>query len=158
MKQALWWSVASFAIGLVTPGLVIFWLEVFVGRFSPVASIADILERQYSEGGDKLIVLEVFGLVPFAVLAGACFLAARWLRSSRLACVAVGGLLGLLGLMVPCHYSVWYPLYTHGHAGSTDVLAFLVIPFLCIPTLCIGLLLGWLVSLLPHFRNATNVA
>jgi len=156
-KQALRWSIASFAIGLVTPSLIIFCLEVFGGRINPLASIADILRRQFSEG-DNLFLLAAFGLIPFAVLSVACFVAARWLSSSRLACVAVGGLLGVLALMVPGHVAVWYPLYGRGHASSTAVIAFIFIPFYCIATLCIGLLVGWLVSLLPHFRHATNVA
>ena len=156
-KHALYWSVASVAIGLVTPALVILWLEVFVGHISPLASMADILERQISTG-DSLLVLEVFGLIPFAVLSGACFLFTLRLNPARLACVAVGGLLGILALMVPFHYAVWYPLYAHEHVSSTGALAFLVIPFFCIPTLGIGLLLGWLVSLLPYFRKVTKVA
>ena len=52
-KHALYWSVASSAIGLVTPALVILWLEVFVGHISPLASIADILERQISTPDDE---------------------------------------------------------------------------------------------------------
>lgn len=155
-KHALYWSVASSAIGLVTPALVILWLEVFVGGIAPLASIAGILERQISSD-DSLLVLEVFGLIPFAVLSGACFLFTLRLNPARLACVAIAGLLGILALMVPFHYAVWYPLYAHEHVSSTQVLAFVVIPFLCLPTLGIGLLLGWLVSLLPYFRNATKV-
>lgn len=156
-KQALYWSVASVVIGVVTPPLVILWLEVFVGGIAPLASIAGILERQVSTD-DILLLLELFGLIPFALLSGACFLATLRLSGSRLACVAVGGLLGILALMVPFHYAVWYPHYAHEHVSSTDALAFLVIPFLCIPTLGFGFLAGWLVSLLPYFGNATKVA
>jgi hypothetical protein len=154
-KHALYWSVASCAIGLVTPALVILWLEVFVGGIAPLASIAGILERQISTG--SLLLLEVFGLIPFAALSGACFLFTLRLNPARLACVAVGGLLGILAVMVPFHYGVWYPHYAHEHVSSTDALAFIAIPFLCIPTLGIGLLPGWLVSLLPYFRNTTRV-
>jgi hypothetical protein len=156
-RQALRWAIASCAIGLVTPSLVIFCLAVFVGGINPFVSIADILGRQFSEG-DNLFLLAAFGLIPFAVLSAVCFVAARWLSSSRLACVAVGGLLGILALMVPGHVAVWYPLYGPGHASSTAVIAFIFIPFYCIATLCVGLLVGWLISLLPHFQHATNVA
>ncbi|MFZ1219283.1 MAG: hypothetical protein WAO00_08315 [Chthoniobacterales bacterium] len=157
-KHALWWSVASAVIGLVTPGLVLLWLEVAVGGTGPLAAMADILSRQVSlDGGDSLLLLNLVGLIPFAPLAGACFLFALRLTPARLACVAIGGLLGILGLMVPFHYAVWYPTYAHEHQSSTAVLAFLVIPFFCLPTLLIGLLVGWLVSLLPYFRHATKV-
>ena len=156
-KQALRWSIASFAIGLITPSLIIFCLEVFVGHINPLVSLADILSRQFSDG-DNLLLLAAFGLIPFAALSVACFVATRWLSSSRLACVAVGGLFGILALMVPGHVSVWYPLYGPGHASSTAVIAFIFIPFYCIATLCIGLFVGWLVSRLPHFRHEPNVA
>ncbi len=156
-KQALKWSFVFLAIGLVTPSLIIFCLEIFVGHINPVTSIADILRRQFAEG-HNLFLLALFGLIPFAALSMACFVAARRLESSRLACVAIGGLLGILGLMIPSHIAVWYPLYGPGHASSTAVIAFLFIPFYCIATLCVGLLIGWLVSLLATFRHATKVA
>jgi hypothetical protein len=156
-KQALYWSLTFLAVGLITPSLVIFCLEIFVGHINPLASIANILRRQFAEG-HNLFLLAVFGLIPFAVLSLACFVAARRLASSRLACVAVGGLLGILALMVPGHVAVWYPLYGPGRMSSTAVIAFLFIPFYCIATLCVGLFVGWLVSLLPVFRHATNIA
>jgi len=156
-KQALNWSLIGFAIGLVSPSAIIFCLEVFVGHIGPITSIADILRRQFAEG-DNLFLIALFGLIPFALLSAVCFLAARRLHSSRLACVAVGGLLGILALMVPGHIAVWYPLYGPGHMSSTAVIAFIFIPFYCIATLCVGLFLGWLVSLLPSFRHEHNVA
>jgi hypothetical protein len=139
----------------MTPSLVIFCLEVFVGHINPLTSISDILRRQFAEG-HNLFLLAVFGLIPFAVLSTACFVAARLLTSSRLACVAVGGLGGILALMVPGHVAVWYPLYGPGRMSSTGVIAFVFLPFYCIATLCVGLFLGWLVSLLPVFRSASN--
>jgi hypothetical protein len=156
-KHALNWSLTFLAVGLITPSLIIFCLEIFVGHINPLTSIADILRRQFAEG-DNLFLIAVFGLIPFAVLSMACFLAARRLESPRLTCVAIGGLIGILGLMIPGHVAVWYPLYGPGHMSSTAVIAFLFIPFYCIVTLCVGLLIGWLVSLLPIFRHATNVA
>ncbi|HET6407464.1 MAG TPA: hypothetical protein VFG14_06250 [Chthoniobacteraceae bacterium] len=154
-RQALHWSTAAIAIGLVLPSYIILCLEVFIGRISPLASIAGILERQFAHG-HNLFLIAAFGLIPFAVLSVACFVAARWLNASRLACVAVGGLLGILVLMIPAHVSVWYPLYGPGRMSSTAVIAFLFIPFYCIATLCIGLVVGWFVSLLPSFRHQTS--
>ncbi len=154
-KQALQWSLSSFAVGLITPSVVIFCLEVFVGHIRPLTSITSILNRQFSEG-NNLFLIAAFGLIPFAVLSVACFIAARWLASSRLACVAAGGLLGILGLMIPTHAAVWYPLYGPGHMSSTAVIAFVFIPFYCIGSLLLGLFVGWLVSRLPHFRQTAS--
>jgi hypothetical protein len=155
-NQALKWSLVFLAIGLITPSLIIFCLEMFVGHINPIASIADILRRQFAEG-HNLFLLAAFGLIPFAVLSIFCFVAARSLDLPRFKCVAIGGLLGILGFMVPSHVAVWYPLYGPGHMSSTAVIAFVFIPFYCIATLFVGLLIGWLVSLLPTFRHGSSV-
>lgn len=156
-RHALRWSLTSLAIGLVLPSLIIFSVEVFVGGISPFTSIANVLGRQFSDG-NNLYLIAAFGLIPFAAFSIACFVAARQLSSPRLNCVAVGGLLGILLLMIPGHVAVWYPLYSPGHASSTAVIAFLFIPFYCLATLGVGLFAGWLVSRLPRFLNATGVS
>lgn len=156
-RQALHWSLASCAIGLILPSLIIFCLEIFVGRIAPLTSLADILRRQFAEG-HNLFLIAAFGLIPFAALSAICFVASRWLTPRRLACVAIGGLLGILLLMIPAHVSVWYPLYGPGHMSSTAVIAFVFIPFYCLATLGVGLLTGWLISRLPRFRpTITNL-
>jgi hypothetical protein len=152
-KQALQWSLASLAIGLLIPALIIFCLEIFVGRIAPLTSITDILRRQFAEG-HNLFLLAIFGLIPFAALSVVCFVAARWLSPPRLTCVALGGLLGILLLMIPAHVTVWYPLYGGGPKSSTAVIAFLFIPFYCLASLCIGLIVGWLISRLPLYAKA----
>lgn len=156
-KRALFWSLASIAIGLITPSLIIFCLQVFVAHTSPSAAISDILQRQFAEG-HNLFLIAAFGLIPFAVLSIACFVAASHLTPPRLACVAVGGLLSILALMVPGHVAIWYPLYGPGRMSSTAVIGFIFIPFYCIATLGVGLLIGGLVSLLPPFRHTPKGA
>ncbi len=151
-KQRLIWVVTPLVIGLVVPSLIIFYLEVFVGNIAPLVAAEDIMERQFSEG-DNLFLLAAIGLIPFATLSAICAAAASRLTPSRLACLGVGGLVGILSLMVPGHISVWYPLYGPGQMSSTAVIVFLFIPFYCLGTLAIGLLVGWLVSLLPVFRH-----
>lgn len=157
-RQAFHWSLASIALGLILPSLIILCLEIFVGHIHPITSITDILRRQFA-GGHNLFLIAAFGLIPFAALSAVCFIASRWLNSSRLACVTGGGLLGILLLMIPTHVAVWYPLYGPGHMSSTAVIAFLFIPFYCLVTLAIGLIIGWLISRLPRFRpSVTNLA
>lgn len=150
--QRLIWPAIPLVTGLAAPSLVIFYLEVFVGQIAPAKSAADILERQFTEG-DNLFLLAAFGLIPFVVLSVVCAVTASRLHPLRLACLGVGGLLGILALMIPSHLSVWYPLYGPGHMSSTAVIAFIFIPVYCLVTLAIGLLAGWLVSLLPAFRR-----
>lgn len=146
------WVATPLVVGLIVPSLIIFYLEVFVGHIAPLEATRDVLERQFSEG-DNLFLLAAIGLIPFATLSAICAAAASRLTPARLACLGVGGLAGILSLMVPSHASVWYPLYGPGHMSSTAVIAFLFIPFYCLGTLAIGLLVGWMVSLLPMFRH-----
>lgn len=138
--------------GLVTPSLVIFYLEVFVGRTSPSAAMADILERQFSEG-DNLFLIALLGLIPFAALSAVCAIAASRLSPARLACFGTGGMIGILALMVPGHYFVRYPLYGPGNMSSTAVVAYFSIPIYCLISMALGLFAGWLVSLLLVFRQ-----
>ena len=152
------WLVIPMATGLFVPSFVIFCLQVFVGQISPTVTVADIWARQFTEG-DNLFHLAALGLIPFAALSAICALAASRLTAPRLSCLGVGGLVGILALMVPSHFAVWYPLYGPGRMSSTAVIAFIFIPFYCLATLAMGLLAGWLVSLLPFFcgtkqRNA----
>ena len=99
------------------------------------------------------VFIAAFGLIPFVALSIVCAVAAGRLAPSRLACLGIGGLVGILALMIPGHVAVWYPLYGPGHMSSTAVIAFLLIPFYCLGSLAIGLIVGWLVSLLPPFRH-----
>jgi hypothetical protein len=141
------------SIGLLAPSLVLFYVAVFVGDIPPAAAAADVMERQFSEGNNLFLITAV-GLVPFVVLSITCAVAASRFTPARLACLGVGGLAGILGLMVPGHLSVWYPLYGSGYMSSTAVIAFLFLPLYCLATLAIGVFVGWLVSLLPTFRHA----
>ena len=144
-NHRLFWVLAPPVIGLFVPSLVIFCLAVFVGGISPFTAAQDIFQRQFAEG-HSLSLLAAFGLIPFAVLSAICAVTAKRLSPSRLMCLGVGGLLGILALMVPAHVAVWYPLYGPGHMSSTAVIAFVIIPFYCLGSLAIGLLMGWLVS------------
>ncbi len=155
-REALTWSLLCLGIGLVTPSAILFCMDVLIGHIDPLTSIAGILRRQFAQG-HNLFLIALFGLIPFAVLSAACFLAARRMQSTRLACVAVGGLLGILIVMVPGHMAVWYPLYGSGRLSSTAVVAFVFIPFYCLVTVCIGLFAGWLVSRLPACRHENKV-
>src|SRR5712691_2152979 len=133
-SRKLFWIVLPLVIGLVTCSAIIFCLEVFVGRISVSAAFLDVAKSQFAEG-HNLFLLAIFGLVPFVVLSIFSFIAARFLSVTRLACITLGGLLGILAFMIPAHVSVWYPLYGGGHMASTAVIAFLFITFYCIATL-----------------------
>lgn len=144
------WCYAILAIGLFTPSVVIFCLEVFVGGINPFSALNDVLSRQFATG-HNLFLIALLGLIPFVLLSCVAFTASHGTPASRVACISIGGLLGILRFMVPAHISVWYPLYGGRHMSSTAVIAFFFIPFYCLGSLTIGLIGGWLISLLPPF-------
>ncbi len=146
------WVIAPLIIGLLTPSMIVFYLEVFVAHMSPAASTMGILQRQFSDG-DNLFLIAVIGLIPFSTLSVVCFVASRRVSGARLVCIGFGGLLGILSLMIPWHINIWYPLYGGGRVSSTAVLGFIVTPIFCLGTLAVGLAFGWAVSMLPAFRN-----
>lgn len=105
--------VMPIVLGVFTPSLVIFSLEVFVGA-RPVPAIP---HRQLAEGAG-LFLDTVFGLIPFLFLIVSTAEFSRTLKGKRLDCVFIGGLVGILAFMIPGHLSVWYPLYSGGHTNS----------------------------------------
>lgn len=150
-----WWCLSIIlAVGLVTPSLVIFFLEITVGKIAPSASLRDIAYRQFAEG-QNLFLLAVIGLIPF----GALLILLRCLSSKltrlRFCFFSLCGLVGILALMIPAHVSVWRPLYTDEHASSTAVIAFLFIPFYCTVTMGIGLAIAALISI-PNWIKETK--
>lgn len=143
LEKKWFWPTLPLVVGLLTPSLIIFFLEVLVSGISPFAAIGDIASRQFSEG-DNLYLIALVGLIPFVPLSLLLLFKSRKFSQAKSACLGTGGLLGILAVMVPGHVAVWYPLYGDGGMGSTAVLAFFFIPFYCLGSLIIGLLLGYL--------------
>lgn len=146
ISTKLFWLILPLFVGLVTPSAIILGLETIVGRRSFQAAFWEIVSRQFAKG-ENLFLLALIGLIPFVLLSIFSFVAAWFMSQRRLACMSLGGLIGILGLMIPLHVSVWYPLYGGGHVSSTSAIAFLFIPFYCVVTLLLGLLVGWVISL-----------
>jgi len=153
----LLWTVLPLVVGLATPSAVIFWLEVFAAHTSLASAIVDLAQRQFAEG-ENLFLLALIGLIPFALLSVASFVAACFVSGRRLACISAGGLFGILAFMVPAHVSIWYPLYGGGHMSSTAVIAFIFIPFYCVATLVVGLFIGLAISFLPFLRHKARAS
>jgi hypothetical protein len=154
------WALISLIVGFLIPSTTIFFLDVFIGLKTPKSAWEDILGRQFA-AGENLFLLALYGLFPFAVLGVVCRRAARRLSPVRVACLAVGGLIGVANFMIAAHAAVWYPLYSGGHMASTAVIAFVFIPFLCLGPLAIGLFAGWAVSLIFRQQDkpaATNAS
>jgi hypothetical protein len=142
-------------VGLLSPSLVIFVLQVFVGEYTVTESLSKIIRKQF-ESGHNLFLLALIGLIPFALLSLITIIYNNKDKSNNSLTLLIFGLCGLLSLMIPAHISVWYPLYGPGRMSSTSVIAFLFIPFYCIVTMLIGLLLGVIyIKLARLWKNHT---
>jgi hypothetical protein len=139
------------AIGLPAPSIILLCVQIFVGGVPIAAAVEDVLDGQFANGRN-LFMLSVIGLIPFAVLSGILSRQAGRNTVRTLYALCIGGLLGMLGLMVPGHVSVWYPLYGPGRMSSTAVIAFVFIPLYCTATMFVGLGCGHMVSRIRWFR------
>ena len=133
-------------VGFITPSLVIFGLEVIVGKIAPLKSIGNIIYRQFASG-HNLFLLAVFGLIPFGLLMIIVFICSFTVSWRRVCYLTTGGIVGILALMVPAHINIWYPLYGPGRMSSTAVIGFVFIPFYCIPAMLTGVGIGFGISL-----------
>jgi len=128
-------------IGLISPSLVIFYLQVFVADYTITASLSDIMSHQFA-AGHNLFLLAFIGLIPFALLSVILFYYEKKNSKIKTSILMFSGLIGILMLMLPAHYSIWYPLYEPNHMSSTAVIAFLFIPIYCVLTMFIGIFIG----------------
>lgn len=153
-KTKSFWVILPLVVGLIAPSLIILMLELFVGHIGPIEieDVAVLGGRQFNLGR-ILFGVTLFGLIPFVVLSSVCFIQSKRITRTRLSCLGIGGLLGILFLMVPAHHSVWYPLCAGKHMRSTAFIVLFFTPFCCLFTLGIGLLLGWIASLLPFLQR-----
>jgi hypothetical protein len=134
-------------VGIVTPSIVKFSVQITVGDIAPIVSMKDIAQQQFVEGS---LFLECLGLIPFVALSILLFDLSRKLTTPRFCFFAACGLIGILSLMIPAHASVWRPLYTDEHASACDLIAFIFIPFYCLATMGIGISIAFL-SFIPSW-------
>jgi hypothetical protein len=102
VRESWVWLLAPPVVGFITPSLVISTLQVLVGGLTPYAAIQDIAGRQFAPGYN-LFLLALWGLIPFLVLSVLLLVQPAGVPRSRIACLSIFGLLGILGLMVPTH-------------------------------------------------------
>lgn len=139
------WLWAPLLLGLATPSLVIFIMDVSFARQPMLAAMRNIASRQFADG-DNLFLLAAIGLIPFALLTGILFLVRRSSQPQRVSWLSAGGTVGALAFMIPAHVSVWLPVYTKDQMSSTAVIAFIFIPLVCCVTMAFGLLVATFAS------------
>jgi hypothetical protein len=149
VRESWPWLLTPLVVGIVTPALVLFTLQVLEGGRTLATAIPDNPEKFIA-----FSLLTAWCLIPFAILSALLLVQPANFPRRRIACLSIFGLLGILVLMVPAHWSVWAPLYTGEHMSSTATIVFVPLPFLCLVTMLPGLAIGWLVAKLPLFKAA----
>ena len=139
-ERAVW--IVPVTAGIVTPTLV--WLAVqrIVGNIGFWDAMMDIFLEHLKGRG---LLLDLFSMIPFAVLAGVSYYNTGRMSSVTLWAVTLGGLAGILALMVPLYYMGWETIYNDvvGDEKTTGALIFFFTPLYCLATLLGGMVLGW---------------
>jgi len=110
-----------------------------VGKLTVTDSISEVF-KYFNWSGYSLTLK--FRLVPYIALSIVLLIIGRTKKRHLFNPTFVGGLIGILGFMLPSMWLVLRPLYTAEHVSSTSPIAFLFIPIYCVPTMILGVLLG----------------
>jgi hypothetical protein len=149
--RAAW--IVPLVAGAIVPTATAFAVQRFVGNIPPGNALMDIL-MEHMKG--RALLLDLFSIVPFAILAGTAFKNARHMSLFTLWSVTIGGLAGIIALMVPMYYMGWETIYNdvRGDEKSTGALVFFFTPLYCIATMLAGMLIGWVTA--RYFRKGID--
>lgn len=140
--HALTWGICSLAAGLIVPRAIRLGLDLFVAHRPPANAVRQIL-NEYATDSPPIFSI---GMMPFILLAACCAALCRQ-PPRRLAFLATGGLLGILGLTVYLYTGFWFPHYSPGAIPDANApIALLFFPFYCVFGMAAGMSLGWLAA------------
>jgi hypothetical protein len=142
-SRAVW--VLPLVAGGIVPTLVWYAAQRWVGHIQIGDALMDIL-LEHLKG--RALMLDLFSMLPFAVLATTAYKNARRMSLLTLWAVTLGGLIGIVALMAPLYYIGWETLYNdiRGDEKTTGALVFFFTPLYCIATMLAGMLLGWVTA------------
>ncbi len=128
--------------GILAPTAVWLSVQLIVGRIPLGDSLLDIL-LEHLKG--RALLLNLFSLLPFIVLASISHHNAGRIPSVTLWSVTIGGIFGILALMVPAYWVAWETIYNTipGDEKTMGALVFFFTPLYCLATMFAGMLLGW---------------
>ncbi len=141
--RAAW--IMPLVAGAIVPTATAFAVQRFVGNIPAGDALMDIL-IEHLKG--RALLLDLFSMIPFAILAGTAMKNARRMSLFTLWSVTIGGLAGIIALMVPMYYMGWETIYNdvRGDEKSTGALVFFFTPLYCIATMLAGMLIGWVTA------------
>jgi hypothetical protein len=120
-------------------------LPLVLGFLAPIVAMICVAPtpRVFTTARGLFIVLVLLStsLVPSSVLSAVCAWARRRLPPSRMRCVALTGLAGILIVFIPGYLEIFTS------TSSTAILGIFFLAFECFVVLVIALLVGWGISL-----------
>jgi len=142
-SRAVW--VMPLIAGGIVPTFVWFAAQQYVGHIRLGDALMDIL-FEHLKG--RALMLDLFSMLPFAVLATTAYKNARRMSLHTLWAVTLGGLIGIVALMAPLYYMGWETIYNdiRGDEKTTGAMIFFFTPLYCIATMLAGMLLGWITT------------
>ncbi len=131
--------------GAILPTLVWYAAERYVGHIR-IGDALMIILLEHLRG--RAVMLDLFSMLPFAVLATTAYKNARRMSLITLWAVTLGGLIGIAGLMVPLYYMGWETFYNdiRGDEKTIGAMIFFFTPLYCIATMLGGMLLGYVTA------------
>ena len=131
--------------GLLTPTAVWIGVDMYVGGSVPGDAMFGVLFEHLKGRG---ILLDVYSLLPFIVLAGISHRNAGTVPTVTLWAVTIGGTLGILALLIPAYWIAWDTIYNNipGDEKTMGAMVFFFTPLYCLATMFAGMLLGWIVA------------
>ena len=142
-SRAVW--VMPLIAGIIVPTVVWYVAQRYVGHIRIGDALMDIL-LEHLRG--RALMLDLFSMLPFAVLATTAYKNARRMSLVTLWAVTLGGLIGIVALMMPLYYMGWETFYNEirGDEKTTGAMIFFFTPLYCIATMLAGMLLGWVTA------------
>lgn len=137
--------VVPLVVGAVTPTLVWLAVNIIVGGNAPGDAMMDTL-LEHIKG--RALLLDLFSLLPFAVLAVITHYNAGRVPALTHWSVTIGGVIGILALLIPAYWVAWETVYNDvvGDEKATGAMVFFFTPLYCLATMFGGMLLGWIAA------------
>ncbi len=146
-------AVIPIAVGVLLPFLVPMIVRVLADKTDSIHHITSDWLKFFV----MLFVIMLVCIFPFILQTVLLFLFRK--RSKRtFNCLLICGLIGVLSLMIPLHYTYWGETYGNGRPSSTSGIVFIVAPIYCTISGIIGFLFGLLLSRITWFQNEVQNA
>lgn len=148
-SRKIFWAIIL--LGLVLPWIVRMGTEIFFHPDRTERVLAEFPKLLFAPGRN-LFLLGILNAIPFIIFA---FLT-RWRYRISAGQTpndffphktgVIGAGLVTIGLSLGIHLFVWIPIFGPGHAASTSVILFMLLPFYSLASMPAGYLFGWLVG------------